>query len=425
VKVAIVGAGAAGASAALALAEAGVGAEVSLFGGEPFVPYERPALSKEFLTAEVCPSEPPLSEASVLAQHGVRLEIDSRVVAVDPAARALTLAGGRHVEYERLLLATGAEPRRLELPGSELAGIFYLRDFADARRLRPAVRRARRVAIVGGGVIGLEVAASACAIGCEVTVIEAAPHVMARIVPPGLADEIADLHRARGVEVRTGVRPIAFASGDGRVRGVELADGGVVAADTVVVGIGAIPRTELAESAGLAVDDGVVVDEYFRSSDEHIFAAGDLARVFHAGEQRHVRVEQWQTAQEQGRHAAMSMLGRAEPYRDVPWMWSDQHDAHIQTAGFDFGEAEIVHRGTLSERTGTSFLAVRNGLLRSAGGVSLGTGIARTVRPAQMLIARDARLDAEQLADPDLDLRRLAKELARQDDQPTRGGGSA
>jgi 3-phenylpropionate/trans-cinnamate dioxygenase ferredoxin reductase subunit len=411
--IAIVGTGAAGVCAAVALRELGVEEEVCLFGSESVVPYERPVLSKASLTDPVDREPPPL-EPGGLAERDIRLELDSEVISIDAAARTLTLARGESVGYDRLLLATGAAPRRLAIPGSQLRGIFYFREFVDAQRLRPALRPGRRIVIVGGGVIGLEVAASARQLGCEVTVIEVAQQLMGRIVPSALADAIADLHRARGVIVRTSTRAVAFEGGGDRVRGVVLQGGEVVAADAVVVGIGVVPRTELAGGAGLAVDDGVVVDEYFRSSDERIFAAGDVARVFHAGEQHHVRVEQWQPAQKQGRHAAMSMVGAAGPYRDVPWMWSDQHDAHIQMAGFDFAHAdEVVRRGDLDDREGMSFLALRDGRLIAACGVSVGTGIARTVRAAQLLIEREAPVDSKQLGDPGLDLRRLVRQLAR------------
>jgi 3-phenylpropionate/trans-cinnamate dioxygenase ferredoxin reductase subunit len=410
--IAIVGAGAAGVAAAVALQELGVDEEVRLFGSEGVVPYERPVLSKGSLTDPVAAEPPPLHPAG-LTERGIRLELDSEVVSIDAGAHKLLLAQGRELEYHRLLLATGAEPRRLELPGSELRGLFYLRELAEARRLRAALHASGRVVIIGGGVIGLEVAASARQLGCEVTVVEVAPRLMGRIVPLEMADTIATLQRARGVTVRTSTCPVGFDGDDDRVRGVILADGEVLPADTVVIGIGVLPRTELAALAGIATDDGVVVDEYFRTSDDSIFAAGDVARVHHAGERRHVRIEQWEPAQQQGRHAAMSMLGAAEPYRAVPWMWSDQHDAHIQMAGFDFGDADVVvRRGSIDDREGLSFLALRGGRLVAACGVSIGMGVARTVRPAQRLIEREICVDPEQLSDPRLDLRRLVRQHA-------------
>lgn len=409
----IVGAGAAGTSAAMALREFGANEEVLMFGSERVVPYERPELSKGALTDPLDHEPSPLVTGG-LAEHGVKLELGNEVVSIDRVAQVVSLAQGQRVGYDKLLLATGAEPRRLQLPGSELRKIFYLREYADVQNLRPALQAGRRIVIVGGGVIGLEVAASARQLGCLVTVIEVGPQLMGRIVPSALADAIAEIHRARGISIRTATRPIAFDGDAGCVRAVVLEDGEVVQADAVVVGIGVRPRSELATAAGLAVDNGVVVDEFFRSSDEHIFAVGDVASVFHARARRHLRIEQWRPAQEQGRHAAQSMTGTLVPYREIPWMWSDQHDAHIQMSGFDFaGSDELVCRGDLAEREGLSFLAVRQGRLVAACGVSLGTGIARTVRAAHMLIERDAAIDLDQLRDPALDLRKLARDALR------------
>lgn len=412
--IAIVGAGAAGVAAAVVLQELGVDEEVRLFGAEGVVPYERPVLSKGSLTEPVAGEPPPLHPAG-LASLGIRVELDREVVAIDAGAHTLRLTHGQELEYDRLLLATGAAPRRLEVPGSEHKGVFYLRELADARRLRPALHASGRVVIIGGGVIGLEVAASARQLGCEVTVVEVGPRLMGRIVPLELADAIAALHRARGVVVRTSTCPVAFEGDAGEVRGVVLADGEILPADTVVIGIGVVPRSGLAARAGIATDDGVVVDECFRTSDDRIFAAGDVARVHHAGEGRHVRIEQWEPAQEQGRCAARSMLGAAEPYRAIPWMWSDQGDVHLQMAGFDFDDADVVvRRGSIDDREGLSLLAVRDGRLVAACGVSIGMGAARTVRPAQRLIEREIRVDPEQLSDPRLDLRRLVRQRAKE-----------
>lgn len=411
--IAIVGAGAAGLSAAVALREFGVHDEIRLFGSEPVVPYERPVLSKSALTDPLNYEPPPLAPRG-LTECGVTLEVDSEVISIDRLARTLSLAHGERVGYDRLLLATGAEPRQLQLPGSQLEGIFYLRELLEVRRLRPELRPGRRIVIVGGGVIGLEVAASARQLGCEVTVIEVAPHLMGRIVPSALADAIADLHRAHGVSVRTATRLVALEGEAGRVRGVVLEDGEVMAVDLVVVGIGVVPRTRLAVDAGLTVDDGVLVDEHFRTSDDRIFAAGDVARVFHVGVQRHLRIEQWQPAQNQGRYAALSMVGAPVPYREVPWMWSDQYDAHIQMTGFGFAcSDELVRRGDLADRQGLSFLALRQGRLVAAGGISLGMGIARTVRGAQQLIECGAPVGPDQLRDPGVDLRKLSRQFVR------------
>jgi 3-phenylpropionate/trans-cinnamate dioxygenase ferredoxin reductase subunit len=407
--IAIVGGGAAGMSAAEALRELGYDGELRLLAAEPAPPYERPALSKRFLVDRQLDEPPALRPPSALAELGIAPDVGVEAVAIESAERLLLTARGEQLRYDRLLLATGAEPRRLELPGASLRGVHYLRELADARTLRADLWASGEVAIVGGGVIGLEVAASAARLGAAVTVLEVAPQVMGRIVPEGFAQLLADLHRARGVAIRTAVRPIGFEGSDGRVRGVRLADDALVPAQTVVVGVGAIPRTGLAARAGLTVDDGIVVDERFASGDERIFAAGDAARVLHAREDRHVRLEQWQAAEDQGRHAAASMLGLGEPYCDVPWMWSDQGDLHVQATGFGFDGAEIVRRGALDERAGVALLGVRDGELVAACGVSVGAGVGRTIRAAQRLIEHRVPVDAERLADPAVELRRLAR----------------
>jgi 3-phenylpropionate/trans-cinnamate dioxygenase ferredoxin reductase component len=409
--IAIIGAGAAGWSAAEALRALGYTGKVCVFGAEPAAPYERPALSKAFLRDRELQQPPPLATDPSLGV-GVGLELNATVVSIDPRSRTIATSAGAQLGYERLLLATGAECRPLRIPGSELAGIHYLRDIRDARELRAELGPGRRIVIIGGGVIGLEVAGSARVRGCEVTVIEVASQLMGRVVPPELASALADLHRARGVTVRTATRPVAFDAAAQRVAGVTLESGEVVAADAVVVGVGVVPRTELAVNAGLAVDDGVLVDDRFTSSDEHILAAGDVARVFHAGEQRHVRMEQWRPAQEQGRQAAASMIGLSKAYRDIPWMWSDQHELHIQASGFGFEDSEIVRRGDLQQRAGLGYLGVRGGRVVAACGVSVGTGIARMVRAAQTLIEHGAQVDVDALRDPGLDLRRLARRVA-------------
>lgn len=406
----IVGAGAAGWSAAQALRELGHDGDVRVLGAEAAAPYERPALSKQFLIDVAC-ERPPLLGAAAGSRRGVELELDATVVGIDPREREIRIAGGRSLRYERLLLATGAASRQLQLPGTDAAGVHYLRELRDAHALRRELSPGRRIAVVGGGVIGLEVAASAVARGCTVTVIEAGPQLMGRIAPPPLAAAIEGLHRARGVTVCTATRPVGFEVAGTAVAGVVLENGDVVPAEAVVVGVGAAPRVELAAGAGLAVGDGILVDERFRSSDARIFAAGDVAGVLHAGEGRRVRGEQWRVAQEQGRRAAAAMLGADEPYREVPWMWSDQYDAHIQMSGFGFGDAELVRRGDLGEREGIAYFGVRDGRLVAVCGMSIGTGIARAVRSAAMLIEHRAPVDVEQLRDPGQDLRRIARRL--------------
>lgn len=210
------------------------------------------------------------------------------------------------------------------------------------------------------------------------------------------------------------MRPIRLEDASNGVPGVRLDDGELIAADTVVVGVGSVPRTDLAARAGLAVADGIVVDGEFRSSEDRVFAAGDVAQVFHAREGRHIRLEQWRPAEEQGRQAAASMLGVGEPFRDIPWMWSDQHDLHLQATGFGFADASIVLRGSLDGPGGVSCLGISGSRLVAACGASVGTGVAKTIRAAQILIDLGVPVDVQKLGDPTVDLRRLAREVTHQ-----------
>lgn len=407
--IAIVGGGVAGISAAFALRELGYAGAVRVFSAEAATPYERPPLSKEFLTNEGLAIPPSLASTAALADAGIELDLGVEVVAIDPHAGSLATSVGERVRFDRLLLATGAEPRTLDIPGTDLQGIHYLRELTDARALRTVLRPGTNVAIIGGGMIGLEVAASAVALGANPTVIEVGPHVMGRIFPRLFAMLVEDLHREQGVAVMTGTGPVELTGESGHVRSIALDNGDQLATDAVVIAVGVAPRTGLAADIGLDVRDGIVVNADFRSNEERIFAAGDAARVFHTGEARHVRVEQWGPAQEQGRSAAAGILGLGHPYRDVPWMWSDQYDLHLRAAGFGFEGAEIVRRGSLHERAGLSYLGVRDGRLVAACGVSRATGVAKTIRAAALAIATGAPVAPEQLQDPSFNLRLLAR----------------
>jgi 3-phenylpropionate/trans-cinnamate dioxygenase ferredoxin reductase subunit len=419
----VVGAGAAGLSAGSTLRELGYAGALRLFSAERATPYERPCLSKGFLVS----GERGLREIrsmSLLAKAGIRPELGVEVKAIDTRNAVVTTSAGEDVRYEQLLLATGAEPRRLNLPGADSSHVHYLRDVRDARKLRSALRPGASVAILGGGVVGLEVASSASVLGADVTVVELEPHIMGRIVPPGLAGLLEDFHRGRGIAIRTGVRPVSLEDGRSGGRTVRLENGELVPADVVIMGVGAVPRADLAARAGLDVDDGVVVDGGFRSSDKRIFAAGDVARVFHAREGRHVRIEQWQPAEYQGSRAAACMLGVGETYRDLPWMWSDQNDLHLQATGFGFADVpNVVVRGRLDERGGVTCLGIDDCRLVAACGASIGTGVAKSIRAARILMELGVPVDGEQLRSPDLDLHRMARHARRRAQRSGVGSG--
>lgn len=407
--IAIVGAGVAGLTAAQALREYGYRGEVRLISREPDPLYDRPALSKAFLLAEsgVEPARPVSGDE--LHRSDIRLDTGVAISEVDRGNRTLRSSHGELVRYDALLLACGAQPRRLEVPDTGLRGIHYLRELSDARLLRDKLLPGCRLVVVGGGVIGLEVAASATERGANVTIVEAAAHMMGRVVPAPMAEILEEIHAQRGVAIKTKATTVAFEHMNGSVSGVRLADGAVLPADVVLIGVGSTPVTELARQSGLEVDNGVVVDEYFRTSDENIYAAGDAARVFDARAGHHVRYEQWQVARDQGQFAAASMLGARDPYRPTPWMWSDQYDLHIQATGAGFEGTELIPRGRLEDRSGVVYFGVRQRHVVAACGVALGTGISRTIRAAQTLIDTGLEVDPYELADPELDLRRLVR----------------
>lgn len=396
----IVGAGEAGAHAATALREEGWDGPVTLIGVEVHPPYERPPLSKAALLAEEEPTPTTVLDHDRAAALGIELVLGTEVTAIDRAARAVALADSRTVPYSRLLLATGARPRRLALPGHEQ--VLYLRRFDDALALRPLLRPGARLAIIGGGFIGLELAAAAAARGCAVTLVEAQPRILMRGVPAEIAAVIADRHRAAGIDLRTGI-------GIDRIEpnAVVLADGSRIAADAVIAGIGAVPETALAEAAGLPVDNGIAVDATLATADPAIFAAGDCAACAHplyAG--RRIRLEAWRNAQDQGALAARNMLGRGEAIAAVPWFWSDQYELTLQIAGLaDEGRATVVR--DLGDGAQLLFHLAADGRLIAASGVGPLGKIAREIRLAEMLIAQRAVPDPGALASPTVRLKTL------------------
>lgn len=397
----IVGAGEAGAWAAITLREQGWDGPVTLIGAESRPPYERPPLSKAVLLAEAEPAPATVLDRDRAGALGIELILGTEVTAIDRTARSVTLAGGRALPYARLLLATGARPRRLALPGHEQA--LYLRRFEDTLALRPRLRPGARIAIIGGGFIGLELAAAASARGCAVTVIEALPRILMRGVPAELAAAIADRHRAAGVELRTGIG-VERIEPDGAV---VLADGSRIAADTVIAGIGAVPETALAEAAGLAIDNGIAVDATLATSDPDIFAAGDCAACAHPlYPGRRIRLEAWRNALDQGVLAARAMLGRGEAIAAVPWFWSDQHELTLQIAGLADEGRTTVGRD-LGDGARLLFHLAADGRLVAAGGLGPLGKIGREVRLAEMLIARRAAPDPGSLASPEVKLKSL------------------
>ncbi|MBM0238160.1 FAD-dependent oxidoreductase [Micromonospora sp. ATA32] len=342
----IVGAGLAGAKAAQTLREEGFGGRVLLLGEEPERPYERPPLSKGLLLGTTPRRDVYVHEAGWYEANDVELYPATRVTSIDRAARQVTLDGGEKLGYDDLLLATGAAPRRLDVPGADLDGVFYLRTLADSDRIAEALTEQAHLVVIGAGWIGLEIAAAARQHGAAVTVVETADLPLQRVLGDEVARVFADLHRNHDVAFHFGAE-VRQLRGTGRVSSVLLADGTQLAADTVVVGVGIRPNVQLAEAAGLAVDNGIVTDAALRTSDPHIYAAGDVASAYHPLLGRHIRVEHWANALNGGPEAARSMLGHRVEYVRLPYFFSDQYDLGMEYSGWvaPHGYDRVVFRG--------------------------------------------------------------------------------
>jgi len=355
-RIAIVGAGQAAAQAVETLRKRGHTGQITIIGEEALLPYQRPPLSKKYLAGTLDRDRLLIRHAAHYADHGVDVRLGFAAVRIDRARRRVEIADGSAVEYDALLLATGSHPRLLPLPGAELAGVHYLRSVADADRLRTELAPGRRAVIVGGGYIGLEVAATCREAGLEVTVLEAADRVMSRVVSPEVSRFYEAEHARHGVDVRCHVRLHSLVGADDaavgkqRVGAVRLTDGSEIPADFVLVAIGVAPTEALALDAGITCDNGIVIDEFCRTSDPDIFAAGDCARhpSIHFG--LRVRLESVDNAFEQGTSAAVNMLGLATVHDKVPWFWSDQFDLKMVIVGLTAGHDEVILRGAPASR---------------------------------------------------------------------------
>jgi NADPH-dependent 2,4-dienoyl-CoA reductase/sulfur reductase-like enzyme len=372
---------------------------VVLIGEEPHAPYERPRLSKSVLTGEEPTAAAAVHPSGWYAAHGIALKTRTRVEAIAPRSQAIITADGQRLEYSKLLLCTGSRVRPLTGAPEGLRGVHYLRTVEDSERLAEDLVPGRRLVVIGGGFIGLEVASSALKRGLDVTVVEREPALLERVLPAPIAAKVAALHAARGVETRLGAA-VSRIHGNGMVKSVELAHGAELPAELVVIGVGIIPNTELAETAGAASSDGVVVDEYCRTTLENVYAAGDVTNHYNPILERRVRLESWQNAQNQAIAAARNIAGTGQRYAEVPWFWSDQLDTNIQMVGVAQPGMEIVWRG---ERLAFGLV---DGRMRLAVGFNAGAEI----RAARRLIESRAQLTIRRLADPAIKLKDLLTE---------------
>jgi 3-phenylpropionate/trans-cinnamate dioxygenase ferredoxin reductase subunit len=359
----IVGGGLAGAKAAETLREEGFDGAVIVIAEEAQLPYERPPLSKSYLAGDSSVEDARAVPAEFYADRQVELRTGTRATALDTDAHRVTLSQGDELAYDRLLIATGAHPRRPPIPGADGDAVRVLRTIEDADALRAVAAGGGRLVVIGAGWIGCEVAATARGLGAEVTVLEQAAVPLERVLGPRLGAFFAGLHRRHGVELLMGAGVEAIEDGGRRVR---LAGGRTLDCDAVLLGVGVAPATALAEAAGLATDDGIVTDDRLRTSAPDVYAAGDVASVAHPRYGRHLRVEHWDTAIAQGTAAARSMLGRDEPYTRLPYFFSDQYDLGLEYVGHHAPGDELVIRGSLEDEKFQAFWVAGDGTL-SAG----------------------------------------------------------
>ena len=343
--VVIIGAGHAGGTAAALLRQYGYAGPVALIGEEPIAPYQRPPLSKAWLKGEADADALTLKPVEFYSEQGIDFRPSVRATTIDRAAREVLLSDGARLAYDLAIIATGARAMALDVPGADLAGVMALRTAADAERLKAAIGPGRRLVVVGGGYIGLEVAASGRGLGAEVTVLEREPRLLARVACDELSTFFRAYHEARGVAFELGATAVAFQGDGGRVSGVTLADGRTLPCDAVVVGVGAQPNDEIARAAGLETARGVVVDLEARTSDPRIFAIGDVALRPMPIYGRLFRMESVPNALEQARQAACAITGRPAPAGEVPWQWSDQYGLKLQIAGYAFDADKVLVRG--------------------------------------------------------------------------------
>jgi 3-phenylpropionate/trans-cinnamate dioxygenase ferredoxin reductase subunit len=397
----IVGASLTGAKAAEALRAEGYDGRLVLVGTEAERPYERPPLSKDYLRGESGRDAVYVHEAGFYDEQDIELRTGTTVTALDPAAHAVTLDGGERLGYDRLLLATGAEPRRLDVPGGELEGVHYLRSVDDSDALRARLERGGSVVVVGAGWIGCEVAASARQRGLDVTLVDPLAVPLDRVLGREVGAIYGDIHAEHGVTLRMGSGVEAF-EGDGAVARVRLAGGDTVDCDFVVVGIGVRPRTQLAEEAGLDVGDGVLVDAGLRTSAPDVFAAGDVASALHPLTGGRLRVEHWANALNQGPTAAQSMLGRDIAFDRVPYFFSDQYDVGMEYAGFGGDADRVLFRGDPASREFIAFWLAGD---RVRAGMNV--NVWDVTDQIAELIRSGGAVDSRRLADPEVPLDQL------------------
>ena len=398
----IIGAGHAAGQAAASLRQEKYEGPITIIGDESHIPYQRPPLSKQYLSGEQGIERVYLRPEKFYADKDVTLKLNTRVIAIDRSAKSVQLDNNDTVDYDKLIIATGSRPRRLNIDGSDLAGIHYLRTIEDVDTIRTEMADAKNLVIVGGGYIGLEVASVCLDAGINVHVLEMEERILQRVTTPQMSDYYHNLHTGRGVNIHTSTGVTGFA-GQSRVEKVLCGEAGEFDADLVVVGIGILPNVELAEAAGLDCNNGIVVDEHCRTSDPDIYAAGDCSNHPNALLDRRLRLESVPNAMEQARVCASNMLGGDKVYASIPWFWSDQYELKLQMVGFSSDGNQQVLRGDMATNEFAVFY-LNDGRVVAADAVN---------SPKEFMICKQLvgkMVDVDALADPDADLKSLAVE---------------
>jgi 3-phenylpropionate/trans-cinnamate dioxygenase ferredoxin reductase subunit len=398
----IVGASLAGAKAAEELRSLGFDGRIVLIGREDDLPYERPPLSKDYLRGESKRTDMLVHDRAYYEKHEIELRLGTNVTVIDPSQGSVTLEGGELITFDALLLSTGADPRMLRLPGAELEGIHYLRTLEESDTLRERFAQGGHLAVIGGGWIGSEIAASARQGGLEVTMIADQELPNAAVLGREVGEFYRDVHASHGVELVLGDGALAF-EGDGSVSAVRTRSGRVVECDFVVVGAGAIPNTQLARAAGIEVDNGIVVDAHLRSSAPSVFAAGDVANAWYPFYEKRVRVEHWNNALKQGPAAAASMNGGKDPYDELPYFFSDQYDVGMEYSGLADPDDQVVFRGNRDDGEFIAFW-LRDGRVTAG----MNVNVWDVNEDVQALIRSRKQVEVAALTDGDTELRSLS-----------------
>ncbi len=399
----IIGASQAGGWTAKTLRNEGFEGTVIMIGEEPYLPYERPPLSKDALLGETDVESTYFWPPETYEEDRIDVRLNTRVTAIDREAKTVTLDNGETLTWDKLAITTGARVRPLPIDGADLSGVHYLRNMDDTLAIREDAVKGGTAVIIGGGWIGLECAATLGKLGCKPVVVEFADRLCGRAVTPDISDWMLEFHRAKGVDVRlnTGVEKL---EGDGAVSRAILSDGSAIDCSIVVIGIGVLPNVELAEEAGLEVDNGIVVDEFCRTSDPDIFSAGDVTNHPNGLLGRRIRLESWENAMNQGINAGKSMLDAGAPYSEIPWFWSDQFDANIQMIGLPEEWDETATRGDKSANEFVEFY-LKDGVI--VGAISVNS--TRDLRFGKRLMQAGKQVTAADLANTDIKMQALLK----------------